>query len=292
VASLTIVTRRGKHGPRYLVRYRLGGRAYPIVHAGSFKTLKEAKARRDFVAGELAAGRNPAEALRALSAAPTAIVSVNTWAARFVASRIHVDTNTIKNYRSALRKIGETFGDRDPATITATEIAEWIATMAETRKPGTLGQCLIAFRLLLDHVGLEPNVARDPRVRLPKQVREKPQPPRRTLRGDRGGARGEVEASVRHGRAGCLTARRGGRVALGRHRRGRAAAAATTVGDEARQRALGVPARLADGGDRGNLPAGGSRPRATCVSGDQRGVRLPSDDTGVPQREGAALPPA
>jgi hypothetical protein len=177
VASLTIVTRRGKHGPRYLVRYRLGGRAYPIVHAGSFKTLKEAKARLDFVAGELAAGRNPAEALRALSAAPTAIVSVNTWAARFVASRIHVDTNTIKNYRSALRKIGETLGDRDPATITATEIAEWIATMAETRKPGTLGQCLIAFRLLLDHVGLEPNVARDPRVRLPKQVREKPQPP-------------------------------------------------------------------------------------------------------------------
>ena len=55
--------------------------------------------------------------------------------------------------RSALRKIGETFGDRDPATITATEIAEWIAALAETRKPGTLGQYLIAFRLLLDHVG-------------------------------------------------------------------------------------------------------------------------------------------
>ena len=49
--------------------------------------------------------------------------------------------------------------------------------MAETRKPGTLGQYLIAFRLLLDHVGLEPNVARDPRVKLPKQVREEPNPP-------------------------------------------------------------------------------------------------------------------
>jgi len=44
----------------------LGGRAYPIVHAGSFRTLKEAKTRRDLVAGELAAGRNPAEALQAL----------------------------------------------------------------------------------------------------------------------------------------------------------------------------------------------------------------------------------
>jgi hypothetical protein len=45
------------------------------------------------------------------------------------------------------------------------------------RKAGTLGQYLIAFRLLLDHVGLEENVARDPRVKLPKQIREEPQPP-------------------------------------------------------------------------------------------------------------------
>ena len=43
--SLTITTRKAKDGPRYAVRYRLGGRAYPIVHAGSFRTLKEAKAR-------------------------------------------------------------------------------------------------------------------------------------------------------------------------------------------------------------------------------------------------------
>ena len=43
MASLTIVTREAKDGPRYFVRFRLGGRAYPIVHAGSFRTLKEAK---------------------------------------------------------------------------------------------------------------------------------------------------------------------------------------------------------------------------------------------------------
>ena len=30
---------------------------------------------------------------------------------------------------------------------------------------------------MLDHVGLDPNVARDPKIRLPKQVREEPQPP-------------------------------------------------------------------------------------------------------------------
>jgi hypothetical protein len=60
MASLMIVTRKTKGGDaRYAVRYRLGGRAYPVVHAGSFKTLREAKARRDFVAGELSARAQP-----------------------------------------------------------------------------------------------------------------------------------------------------------------------------------------------------------------------------------------
>ena len=69
MSSLIITTRQTKSGPRYVVRYRLGGRSYPIVHAGSFKTLKEAKARRDFVAGEMAAERNPSDALRRARAA-------------------------------------------------------------------------------------------------------------------------------------------------------------------------------------------------------------------------------
>jgi integrase len=92
-------------------------------------------------------------------------------------SRIDVDENTKKNYRSSLKVIGETFGDRDPATIAASEIAEWIAALSGERKPGTLQQYFIAFRLLLDHAGVDPNPARDPRVKLPKQVRDEPNPP-------------------------------------------------------------------------------------------------------------------
>ena len=41
MASLTITTRKTKSGSRYVVRYRLGGRAYSIVHGGSFKTLRK-----------------------------------------------------------------------------------------------------------------------------------------------------------------------------------------------------------------------------------------------------------
>jgi integrase len=180
VSSVVITTRRRKSGPRYVVRYRLGGRAYPVIHAGSFPTLRAAKIRRDFIAGEIAAGRNPAGALGALVAlaAPVApVATVNRWSERFIASRIDVDANTTKNYRTALRKAGETFGQRDPATITASEIAEWVAALTTDYKASTVRLYLLSFRLLLDYAGVEPNPARDPRVRKPKNVREEPTPP-------------------------------------------------------------------------------------------------------------------
>ena len=37
---------------RYQVLYRRGGRAWPVQAAGTFKTLREARARRDVVAGD------------------------------------------------------------------------------------------------------------------------------------------------------------------------------------------------------------------------------------------------
>ena len=71
MASASIRRRKTRSGEtRFQVRYRLGGRAYPLVHGGSFPTMKEARARRDLIGGELAAGRNPAESLRALTEAP------------------------------------------------------------------------------------------------------------------------------------------------------------------------------------------------------------------------------
>jgi integrase len=176
---LTITTRQTTSGPRYVVRYRLGGRAYPVQHGGSFKTLKDAKARRDLIGGEIAAGRNPVDALRTMLSTVAPTLMIRTWPEKFLASRIDIDANTSRNYRTALRKMGETFSDRDPATITVDEVASWVSTLAETMKPGTVQQYLIAFRLLLDYTGADPNVARDPRVKLPKRVREEPQPPSR-----------------------------------------------------------------------------------------------------------------
>jgi hypothetical protein len=56
MASASITTRKTKGGGRrYVVRFRLGGRAYPIEHGGLFPTMRVARIRRDLIAGELAA---------------------------------------------------------------------------------------------------------------------------------------------------------------------------------------------------------------------------------------------
>jgi hypothetical protein len=47
----------GKSGVRHVVRYRIGGRA--LRFGGSFLTQREAKIRRDTIAGKLAALRVP-----------------------------------------------------------------------------------------------------------------------------------------------------------------------------------------------------------------------------------------
>jgi integrase len=178
--SLVITTRVTKSGEkRFVVRFRLGGRSYPVQHAGSFRTMREAKARRDLIGGELAAGRNPRIALDALTADATRpkTIDFTTWSERFLASRIDIDPNTTKSYRTALRKAGETFGNRHPHTITTDDVAQWIATLAESHKPGTVRLYATALKVLLDYVGCDPNPGRDPRVKLPKRVREEPTPP-------------------------------------------------------------------------------------------------------------------
>ena len=163
MASVSIRRRDTTSGPRFQIRYRLGGRTYPYVHGGTFKTMKDARARRDLIGGELAAGRNPADVLNALlEQVAVPVRSFRAWTDKFIASRIDIDANTAKNSRSALNKASVEFGDRDPSTITVDEVAAWVSKIAGKHKPGTVQLYLIAFRLLLDYVGVDPNPARDP----------------------------------------------------------------------------------------------------------------------------------
>jgi integrase len=166
-----------KRGRKHVVRYRLGGRAWPIQHGGSFQTQKEAKKRRDLIAGEIAGGRNPADLLASIAAVAEPAVTVSQWRDRFLASRLDLDENTIRNYRVALKKACERFGDSDPSMITWQDVAKWIGALAETHRPGTIRLYKTHFSVLLDFIGLDPNPAKDSRVKVPKRVLEEPNPP-------------------------------------------------------------------------------------------------------------------
>jgi integrase len=174
MASISIRRREAKSGPRYVVRYRLGGRAYPLVHGGSFRTMKEARLRRDLVAGELAAGRNPADTLRVLTETPVRR-TLRQWAEAYKASRVDAAPETIRAIGSQTNVILSTFGDRDPHTIASTDVQDWIAGLQ--LKPVSIRQYLSTLRAMLDYAGCDPNPARDPRIRLPRQEQATVEPP-------------------------------------------------------------------------------------------------------------------
>src|SRR5205809_7387149 len=97
MSSVSIRRRESKSGARFQVRYRLAGRAYPLVHGGSFLTMKEARLRRDLIGGELAAGRNPADLLRAMVERPRMRTFADLYD-EFTASRVDVAETTKINY--------------------------------------------------------------------------------------------------------------------------------------------------------------------------------------------------
>lgn len=173
MASLVITTRRTKSGPRYVVRYRLGGRAYPIVHAGSFRTLREARVRRDLVGGEIAAGRNPADALRAMTQKPV-VRTFAEWADAYRTSRVDLASETTKNLVSHLKAM-TAFDDCDPASITPADVQQWIGGL--TLKPASMRRYLATLRAVLDFAGIDSNPARSEHVRLPREERTVVDPP-------------------------------------------------------------------------------------------------------------------
>jgi len=185
MAGVSIRRRETKSGSRFQVRYRLGGRSYPLVHGGSFVTHREARLRRDVIAGELAAARNPANLLKAMVEQPTHR-AFRMWAERYRLSRVDIAAETAKNLESHLKAILPTFGDRDPATVTAADVQEWIAGLA--LKPASIRRYLATLRAILDFADIDPNPARDRRVKLPREEHVPVDPP----------SASEVETVIQH----------------------------------------------------------------------------------------------
>lgn len=167
MASCFIVSRTTSSGRKHVVRYRLGGRAWPVQSGGSFPTVKEAKTRRDLVAGEIAAGRNPAELLRAL-AAPAVVRTFADVFDSFVASRVDVSAATLENYRTHRSRLVKLLGSQKPDAIGWQDVQDAISSLAGELAASSLRGYLGTLRLVLDYADVDPNPARDRRVKLPR----------------------------------------------------------------------------------------------------------------------------
>jgi integrase len=165
---------------RYQVRFRRGGRYFPLEHGGSFRHAKEARERADLLTSWLAAGKDPSDELAALNA-PTERLSFRQWAERYKRSRVDLADHTALD--AHLLRLNAKFGGSDPFALTVADWQEWISENVKSEqnpkglKPSSLLNYLTTGRLLLDFAGVEPNPARDNRVKLPKADHEEVNPP-------------------------------------------------------------------------------------------------------------------
>jgi len=165
-----------KGEPRYQVLYRRGGRAWPVEHAGVKKTVREARILRDFIAGELAAGRNPRESLaHALAGGPGRTVAE--WFTAWKESRVDVDERTRDNYDIHWKRIEPAFGTRRPERIDHADVQAWILEIAEVLTPAVVRDYVGTLRMVIDYAGVEPNPARHRLLRFPAFEREVVSPP-------------------------------------------------------------------------------------------------------------------
>ncbi len=164
---------------RFRVEYRLGGRESSVRYGGSFKTKREATARKNWVVGELASLRVPD--VRLLEADRPTLPTLQEAAERWRESRIDVDEQTGNMHRSGfvrVFKVAPGLRGRRVDEITVDDVTALVAALAANPyKRETIRKTRTVLAQCLDHYGVDPNPARDERVRLPKERKPHIPPP-------------------------------------------------------------------------------------------------------------------
>jgi hypothetical protein len=146
-----------------------------VRYAGSFRTLREAKIRRDVVAGSLASLRLPE--LRLLGdepKRPTVAARGHEW----LASRIDVAESTKTRNGLELDRIRPLLGARRIDELTPAEVAAFVVALADANySRGTIRKTLQTLAMILDRAGIDPNPARDKQIKLPRGEEEELNPP-------------------------------------------------------------------------------------------------------------------
>jgi integrase len=155
--------------------FQPGGREAPQRYGGTFRTLREAKVRRDWIANELAAMRVP----DIRPAVPVAVETLGPVAERWRSSRVDVTDRTAVNHGVDLGRILPALGDRPPDEITAADVASFVGDLhAAGLARESIRKTLTTLAQVFDFAAVTPNPARDRRaVRLPREDRREVCPP-------------------------------------------------------------------------------------------------------------------
>jgi integrase len=160
---------------RYRVGYQRGGRGSSVRYGGSFRTKAEARARKAYIASELAAMRDPELRIVAKPTAPTLPDACDAWRA----SRIDVVEGTRTLHGVALARVLKTDLRRKRIdAITVDDVVQMVAALvAAGHKRETIKKSRDYLAMVLDHYGITPNPARDKRVKLPRERKAHVPPP-------------------------------------------------------------------------------------------------------------------
>lgn len=162
---------------RFRVGFTLGGKGSRNRYGGSFKTKREARLRRDWIVGELAALRVPD--LTLLVVDPPKAPTFAEVAVRWRDSRVDVSEGTKTQQRTSLNRALRILAERRLDNLTAQDVADMIAALsAEGLKPSFIRKIVQATAMVLDHAGVSPNPARNKTiVKMPRDEPEELNPP-------------------------------------------------------------------------------------------------------------------
>ena len=165
-----------KRGARWRVRFRIGGRESVPRYGGAFRTMREAKIRRDWIAGELAAMRVPD---LKLLADPVAAPLLRDAAKRWQDSRVDVRESTRVHHVTTLGRVLPVLGDSRVDELTTADVADLVAKLSGDGKArASIRKSVIALAMVLDFAGITPNPARDRlQVKLPHEEPAAMEPP-------------------------------------------------------------------------------------------------------------------
>jgi integrase len=153
---------------RYKVKYTQGGRGSRRRYGGSFRRRSDANLRVAHIIRELAAMRVPD--LQLLDAEPGHAPTLREAVDRWRRSRIDVSNGTRTNDRVNTERVFEHDPKLATAPLDSLDMERWaqvFAGLAASYERGTLKKSKEAFCMVYDHLGIDPNPLRDPRVKLP-----------------------------------------------------------------------------------------------------------------------------